>query len=47
MRGVLQVPRYDHGGAQEAKCADPAKCTGMTDGTSAVSAEPIACGSCG
>ena len=30
------VPRYDHGAAQKAKCSDPKKCTGMTDGQNAV-----------
>lgn len=31
------IPRYDHGAAQQAKCADkaPYRCSGMTDGSSA------------
>ena len=31
------VPRYDHGGAQKARCNETAteRCTGMTDGSSA------------
>ena len=30
------VPRNDHGGAQPAKCPEPKRCTGMTDGQNAV-----------